>query len=138
MTTASNARNVKQLCCKDVAHYDSQEHPDLWERCRIDTIHCYQCPPGHAHRIQDLCYFMIHFQIAYCFHFQGKFSRTSSSDFETLMEQALPTLPPATRDRIEERLQIVDRDVLPLAMANLSPDVIASVREIYKMLSTHI
>lgn len=115
---------------------DRQEHPDLWERCRIDTIHCYQCPPGHAHRIQEPLLLHDPFMNRLLFS-PSKISsqEQAAEDFQYLIAQALPTLPHATRDCLEERLRIVNRDVLPLAMANLAPEVIASVKEIYQMLS---
>jgi tetratricopeptide (TPR) repeat protein len=115
---------------------DSQEQPNLWEQCRIDTIHCYLCPPGHAHRIQDPLLLHDAFSNRLLFSPSKVSSQEqAAADFQTLTAQVLPNLPPATRDHFEERLQIVNRDVLPLAMANLDPEVIATVEEIYQMLS---
>jgi CHAT domain-containing protein len=116
---------------------DSREEPDAWDRCRKDTIHCYQCPAGHACRIQAPLLLhdsslnrLLYSPTPIASHDEA------SVDLRELLAHVLPDLPRRIRNEIEDRLKVVRREVLPLAMANFEPEIIATIEEVYHALST--
>ena len=115
---------------------DNREEPDAWDRCRKDTIHCWQCPQGHALRFQAPL--LLHDSSANRLLYSPAPVASpdeASNDLYDLLARVMRELPARTREGLEERLQMVSRELLPLAMANLDPELIETVEEIYRVLS---
>ena len=116
---------------------DDREEPAAWAKCRLDTIHCFRCVQGHPQRIQAPL--LLHDSGARrLFYSQTPIASPAQAqqEFISLMGRSWDALPDELRQVIRERVKLVRRELLPLAMAGADDLVIDEVEQIYQVTST--
>lgn len=115
---------------------DAGEQPEVWKRCRNLSVHCHQCPQGHAFRADAplLLYDPRWEQLMFSASGAAGASRDRiAQELSALAGAARPALPRRVQKSMDKSLSIVSRDLLPLAMARPGPDVVAHIQYLYDL-----
>jgi CHAT domain-containing protein len=112
---------------------DQRDKTDALERCRIDTIHCHQCPHGHPFR-QDLPLLIVHRSSKRLLYSPAPPATPdqAAQELAALISHAGDGLPWKTPQSVRAALWVVRREMLALALAGVDRERLAQLEDMYQ------